>query len=127
MTATALLFVGCSERASGATLEERGRKYWGLKQAKQWEELYDHYLDPVLKDTLSRDAFLKKRLLAFDILSYAITEARENGDQGTVKVKGEANIPARGIRGAVRIMKTEITVEDQWVRRDGVWYVRLAE
>ena len=125
--AMALFFVGCSERGSGATLEQRAGKYWELKQTKRWEEVYDSYLDPALKSALSRDAFLKKRLLAFNILKYTITEAREDGDQGTVRVSGEANIPARGVRGAVRMMQTEITVEDKWIRRGGVWYVQLAE
>lgn len=118
---------GCSQRGASATLEARASKYWELKQAKRWEEVYDGYLDPALKGALSRDAFLKKRGLAFDTLSYRIVEAREDGEEGTVRVTTEANIPIRGVKGAVQLVRKVVTVEDRWVKREGVWYLQLRE
>lgn len=125
-TVVALAAAGCSELKSGTTLEDRATEYLELKRTKRWEEVYDRYLDPEIKGSLSREAFLKKRLLAFNVLSYSIKELREDGNEGTVSVSGEANIPVRGVRGAVRMIQKEIAVEDRWVKRDGVWYVRLA-
>ena len=123
-----MLLAGCSQqRGSGATLKERANEYWELKQTKRWEAVYDGYLDPALKKSLTKDAFLKKRLLAFDVLSYTITDANENGDEGKVRAQGEANIPLRGIGGAVQMRRETITVEDPWVKRDGTWYIRLSE
>lgn len=125
--ALVLLLAGCSQRGSRETLAERASEYWKLRQAKRWEEVYDGYLDPSLKSTLSRDTFLKKRLLAFDILNYTISEATEQGDEGTVRVKAQANIPLRAPGAKVQMTQKEFADEEQWVRREGVWYVRLSE
>ena len=127
LAAVVVGLAGCKHRGANATLAERANEYWRLKQAKRWEEVYDGYLDPTLKGTLSKDAFLKKRLLAFDILSYTITEATENGDEGIVRAKADANIPLRMAGGKIQITRKEIAGQDAWARRDGVWYVRLTE
>jgi hypothetical protein len=127
LAAAVVVLAGCKHSGSSATLAERADEYWRLKQAKRWEEVYDGYLDPALKGTLSKEAFLKKRLLAFDLLSYTITEAMENGEEGIVRAKADANIPLRMPGGKVQITRKEIPVEDPWVRHDGVWYVRLTE
>jgi hypothetical protein len=124
--ALAVLWAGCNDR-SPASLEERALAYWDLKQSKQWEEIYDGYLDPERKEQLSRDRFLKKRELAFDTLDYAITAAEEQGDQAVVRVSSTANIPALEPGRKVRIITKKVNVEDRWVRRDGVWYVILPE
>ena len=121
------LLTGCSKPGSTGTLAERAEGYWELKQTKRWEEVYDGCLDPVLKGTLSREAFLKKRLLSFDILTYTLGEVLESGDRGTVRVEMEANLPVRWPNGAVHLVQKKTTVEDEWVKRDGVWYVRLSE
>jgi hypothetical protein len=117
--------LGCSQGGSTATLSERVGRYWELKQAKRWEEVYQGYLDPALKERISRDAFLNKRKLAFDILSFSITEVREDGDQAVVIVTSESNIPAPAGRGKLRMLRKTVSSEDKWVRRDGVWYVEL--
>jgi hypothetical protein len=128
VVAAAIVFqlVAC-QRGSNATLGERAGKYWRLKQEKRWEEVYDGYLDPALKGGLPKDAFLKKRLLAFDIVTFTITDSIENGDQGTVHVTMDANLPLLGIGGKVQMHRKELTVEDSWVRHDGTWYIRLSE
>ena len=119
--------LGCSQGETRGRLEDRAKQYLDLKQRKQWEEVYDGYLDPNLKGSLAKDAFLKRRQLSFDILSHAVTEVKENGDEGDVTVNGEANFPAREPGGKVRILQKPFTLTDHWVRRDGAWYVVLAE
>jgi len=115
-------------RGSKDTLAERAKGYWELKQQKRWEEAYDGYLDPAIKTSLTKDAFLKKRQLAFDILAFTVTDLTQNGDQATVHVKVDANIPLR-LPGQekVQIRKDTIDSEESWVRHDGVWYVHVTE
>ena len=120
------LLAACT-RGSNETLSERADKYWQLKQQKRWEEVYDGYLDPALKSALTKDAFLKKRLLAFDILNFKVSDARENGENGTVHVTLEANLPLRGIGGKVQLQREQMTSDDSWVKRDGTWYIHLSE
>jgi len=125
-----LVAVGLSAactRGSNETLRERAEKYWQLKQQKRWEEVYDGYLDPALKSALTKDTFLKKRLLAFDILNFKVTDAAENGETGMVHVALDANLPLRGIGGKVLLKREQMNSEESWVKRDGTWYIRLTE
>jgi hypothetical protein len=122
-----LVQLAACQWGSSATLADRAKKYWELKQQKRWEEVYDGYLDPAAKSALARDSFLKKRLLAFDILDFNITDVAENGNEGTVHVTSHANIPLRGIGGKTQLRKQEMTGEEAWVRHDGAWYIRLSE
>ena len=118
---------GCQKGGSATTLKDRAAKYWELKQAKGWEEVYDQYLDPTVRSQLTKQAFLKRRRLAFDILSYEISEVLETGDAATVAVTNEANFPIKAPTGELQLIKKRITTTDQWVRRDGVWYVELSQ
>src|SRR5262245_53117908 len=86
---------GCQKTDSAASLKDRAQAYWGLKQSKTWPDVYDQYLDPSMKSQLSKEAFLKRRFLAFDILSYEINDVQEEGDKGTVEVTNEVNFPLK--------------------------------
>lgn len=121
----ALVTSGCQKSEGGGALKDRAAKYWELRQSKAWEQIYDGYLDPAAKSRLTKEAFLKRRLLAYDILSYEISEIKEANDAATVAVSNEANIPLREPAGAIRLIKKRVMTEDAWVRRDGVWYVEL--
>lgn len=118
---------GCQKADPVAALKERVASYWGLKQSKNWPEVYDKYVDPEAKKTLGRDAFLKRRFLAFDILSYEIGAVQEVGDTATVEVANEVNVPLKTPQGELTFIKKQVSTKDQWVRRDGIWYVVLGE
>lgn len=122
----AIALGGCAKESSG-TLKERAQQYLDLKQGKRWEEVYDGYLDPTLKRTLTKEAFLNKRALAFDVLRHEIKDIKENGSEGSVLVAGEANFPARGTGGNVHMLQRDFSSTDQWVKRDEVWYIVLTE
>lgn len=132
-TALALLAVavvlapGCQKADPVAALKERASTYWGLKQSKGWAEVYDQYLDPEAKKTVTKDAFLKRRWLAFDILSYQISNVQEEGDEATVAVDNEVNFPLKTPQGDLQFIKKQVTTKDQWVLREGRWYVVLTE
>ena len=118
---------GCQKADPVAALKDRASAYWGLKQAKTWPEVYDKYLDPEAKKTVTNEAFLKRRWLAFDILSYEISNVQEEGDKATVEVTNEVNFPLKTPQGELTFIKKQVNTKDQWVRRDGVWYVLLSE
>lgn len=118
---------GCQKDDSATALKNRAAKYWELKQLKGWEEVYDQYLDPTVRSRLTKQAFLKKRRRAFDTLSYEISEVQETNDTGAVAVTNEVNFPLKTPAGELRLIKKRITTKDQWVRREGTWYVELGE
>ncbi len=118
--------IGCRQQASDS-LKSRVQEYWELKQSKQWERIYEDYLDPTRKEALPREAFLKRRLLSYDILTFKILDIQDRQDRATVVVENEVNMPLRGIRGAVEMRKQTVNTEDDWVQRNGTWYVRLSE
>jgi len=122
-----VLMAGCQKPDPVAALKDRVSKYWGLKQSKGWAEVYDGYLDPEAKKTVTREAFLKRRWLAFDILSYQISNVQEEGDKATVAVDNEVNFPLKTPQGELTFIKKQVTTKDQWVRRDGQWYVIQTE
>ena len=118
---------GCQKADPAAALKDRVAAYWGLKQAKTWPEVYDKFVDPDVKKTVTKDAFVKRRWLAFDILSYEISNVQEEGDKATVEVSNEVNFPLKTPQGELTFIKKQVSTKDQWVRRDGVWYVVLTE
>lgn len=121
------LAAGCQRPDSGNSLQERVTKYWQLKQSKGWPEVYDQYLDPNVKNQLTKEAFLKRRFLAFDILSFEIADVKEDGDKAAVAVTNEVNFPLKAPSGEMQFIKKQVTTNDTWVRRDGAWYVELKE
>jgi hypothetical protein len=124
----AIIGAGCHGGAAApSSLKERAAAYWGLKQSKGWDEVYDKYLDPDAKKTVTKEAFLKRRWLAFDILSYEISEIQETGDKATVAVTNEVNFPLKTPQGELQFIKKQVTTKDPWVKREGVWYVVLTE
>lgn len=121
------LLGGCQKADPQAALKERVATYWNLKQAKTWPEVYDKFLDPEAKNGVAKEAFLKRRWLAFDILSYEISEVHEDGDKAKVAVNNEVNFPLKTPQGELTFIKKQVTTQDDWVRRDGTWYVVLTE
>lgn len=123
------LLAGCQQQQaeSRATLSDRVAKYWTLKQSKGWDEVYDQYLDPKARETVKKEAFLGRRRLAFDILSFRTTEAKEEGDTAKVAVENEVNFPIKSPTGEMQLIKKQVTTTETWVRRDGTWYIQLEE
>jgi hypothetical protein len=123
------LLAGCQQQQaeSKAPLDARVAKYWALKQSKGWEEVYEQYVDPQAKETLKKDAFLGKRRPSFDVLSFRVTEAKEEGDTAKVAVENEVNFPIKSPAGEMQLIKKQVTTTETWVRRDGAWYIQLDE
>lgn len=123
------LLAGCQQQPaeSKAPLDARVTKYWSLKQSKGWDEVYDQFLDPKAKEGIKKEAFLGRRRLAFDILSFRVADSKEEGDTAKVAVENEVNFPIKSPAGEMQLIKKQVTTTETWVRRDGAWYIQLEE
>jgi hypothetical protein len=120
--ATAL---GCRTAPQGESLETRARQYLELKQRHDWPAIYDGLLDPEARKTVDRDAFLKKRSVPFDVLSFDLVSAKTEGDRGSVMAKLDAMIPVLNPRGGTVMIRKQLDDPQEWVNRNGHWYIRL--
>jgi len=125
----AVASVGCrsgAEKESQDSLQERAQKYLELKQKRDWVAIYEGLLDPELQGKLKREVFLKRREAAFDVLGFTVLSAKEE-EGGTAKVvaKIDAMIPVLNPRGGTTMLRRELEEPQQWVARDGRWYIQL--
>jgi hypothetical protein len=124
-----LTVAGCQagrEQDQSEGLQERARKYLELKQKRDWVAIYDGLLDPELHAKLKRETFLRRREAAFDVLSFTVVSAQEE-EGGTAKVvaKIDAMIPVLNPKGGTTMLRKEMEEPQQWVARDGRWYIQL--
>jgi len=120
--ATAL---GCRAAAKAESLETRARQYLELKQRHDWPAIFDGLLDPEARKVIDRDAFLKKRSVPFDVLSFDLVSTKTEGDRGSVMAKLDAMIPVLNPRGGTVMIRKQLDDPQEWVNRDGHWYIRL--
>jgi len=120
---------GCrsgAEIESRESLQERAQKYLELKQKRDWVAIYEGLLDPELQPKLKREVFLKRREAAFDVLGFVVTSTKEEeGGTGKVVAKIDAMIPVLNPRGGTTMLRKELEEPQQWVTRDGRWYIQL--
>jgi len=125
--ALALSGAACSGGHSGDNLGERARQYLALKQKRDWASIYDGLLDPEARKTLAREEFLKHRKSTFDVLGYSLLSTQLDDGQGQAKVVAriDANIVVLSPRGGTTMLRKELDDTQEWVRRDGRWYIQL--
>jgi hypothetical protein len=121
------LALGCTRDAGAGDLDARARQYMELRQKGDWEKIYDDLLDPELKVKLERDKFLQRRKSTFDILEFQVDakQAEAGGTEATVVARIEAMMPIRKPGGAVMSIRRQVQDQQDWVQRDGGWYIRL--
>ena len=99
------------------------------RQKRDWVAVYDEFLDPELRPLIPRERFLRKRNGAYDLLSFAVDsvqiEAEESPRRGRVQVRMEAVIPLMTPTGGSQTIRRELVDPQQWVVRDGEWFVLL--
>ncbi len=122
----ALASCQASPQQEKQNLQDRARSYLELKQKRDWVAIYDGLLDPELHEKLKRDAFLKRREAAFDVLNFSVVSAEEQeGGTGKVVAKIDAMIPVLNPKGGTTMLRKEMEESQKWVARDGRWYIRL--
>ncbi len=125
VAATATGCQAAQENDAAGDLQARAQQYLELKQKRDWAAIYDGFLDPELRKTLPKEAFLKRRSMAFDVLSYTLVSTKEEGETGKVVVKLDAMIPVLNPRGGTTVLRKEVSEPQKWVVRDGRWYIQL--
>ena len=124
-----LVFAGCFSPPTAKDLEIRARQYMQERQKRDWVAVYDEFLDPELRPLIPRERFLRKRNGAYDLLSFAVDsvqiEAEESPRRGRVQVRMEAVIPLMTPTGGSQTIRRELVDPQQWVVRDGEWFVLL--
>lgn len=125
----AMASAGCrsgTENDGRESLQERAQTYLELKRKRDWVAIYEGLLDPELQTKLKREVFLKRREAAFDVLGFAVLSTKEEeGGTGKVVAKVDAMIPVLNPKGGTTMLRRELEEPQQWVTRDGRWYIRL--
>ena len=124
----AIVTAGCqaaSEKEAPDNLQARAQQYLELKQKRDWDAIYDGLLDPELHTKLKRELFLRRRAAAFDVLGFTVVSTKEEGETGKVVAKLDAMVPVLNPRGGTTMLRKELEEPQQWVARDGRWYIRL--
>jgi len=124
----AIATAGCQtapEEEAAESLQVRAQKYLELKQKRDWVAIYDGLLDPELHTKLKREAFLRRRDMSFDVLGFTLVSAKEEGGTGKVVAKVDAMIPVLNPRGGTTMLRKELEEPQEWVTRDGRWYIQL--
>ena len=116
---------GSPKAGEAEELRVRVQEYLELKQQHAWARIYDEVLDPESHNQLEKQRFLKKRERAFDILGFEILTAEQNGQEGRVRVQMEAMIPVLKPGGETSLIRKQVQDPQDWVFRDGRWYIRL--
>ncbi|MFP6662803.1 MAG: hypothetical protein VCC00_01210 [Deltaproteobacteria bacterium] len=124
------LLSGCTAPASDVqSLEQRALQYMEARQRRDWGRVYDEFLDPVGRDGLERQEFLRSRGRGFDILGYKVVSSRreERDDllHGKVRMQIDAMIPLLAPGGATKTIRRDLEDLQGWIFRDEQWFVRL--
>ena len=60
-----------------------------------------------------------------EFLGSSIQQVDIQGQRATVKTRIEANVPVLKPSGPPLVLKRQIDEQQDWVQRDGSWYIRL--
>ncbi|MFM7143872.1 MAG: hypothetical protein ACKO2K_18360 [Alphaproteobacteria bacterium] len=116
----------CSSPDPKQALAERVDRFDDLRQKADWASIYRDMLDPEIRKSLKIDDFLKPREQStMEFLGARVGSFDPKGDRVTVPVEVDANVPVMRPGGPPLTIRKQIEEKQDWVRRDGQWYVRL--
>lgn len=127
LVATALAFASaCASPDPKQSLSDRVVAFDDLRQKAEWSAIYRDMLDPEIRKSLKIEDFLKPREQAtMEFLGARVGEVDLKGERATVSVEVDANVPVMRPGGPPLPIRKQIDEKQDWVRRDGQWYVRL--
>ena len=128
VAAAMALASACSSPDPVQLLADRVQRFDDLRQKREWQEIYQDILDPELRKSMKKQDFLKRREEAtMEFLAARVGKVDLKGDRATVEVEVEANVPVLRPGGPPLTIKKQIGEKQDWVRRDGQWFVRLEQ
>lgn len=127
VVATALAFASaCSTPDPRQSLTDRVKTFDELRQKAAWQAIYQDMLDPEIRKSLKVEEFLKPREQAtMEFLGAKTGQIDLKGERATVAVEVDANVPVMRPGAPPLTIRKQIGEKQDWVRRDGQWYVRL--
>lgn len=120
VSCTGLRFEGAS-LSPEESLRQRAAHYWAAQKNKTWSEVRN-FVDPETVGKLDRYFKRKEESQNYSkIIATQIKDLKVEGDEGWTVTVVSAEITHPLLGG--KPYPVEQTVEERWVRRDGVWYV----
>jgi len=120
-----LALIGCTEGAKAGDLTARARSYMDLRQKGSWDVIWSGLVDPEAREAIKRGAFMARRRSSFDILGFEIVSVDDEGRTGRVVARMETEVPVLKPGGGTMRIPRELEDTQEWVRREGRWYIRL--
>lgn len=118
----------CSTPDPQQVLGARVQRFDEMRQKLEWKAIYQDMLDPELRKSFKIEDFLKRREQAtMEFLGARVGKVGIEGDRASVEVEVEANVPVLRPGGPPMTIRKQIAEKQDWVRRDGQWYVRLEQ
>lgn len=124
-TLAALTAGGCRSADPREELKERAQQYLEMKQKRDWTAIYEGLLDPEARKTVKLEDFLRVRKATMDVVSFQLVEAQVTDGNGSVRAKVDAVVPVLSPQGGTTMLRRELEDSQQWVQRDGRWYIQL--
>lgn len=115
----------CRSADPKADLTVRVVRFNELRQKLEWNGIYAELLDPEVRKSLKLEDFLRPRQSTMEFLGSSIQQVDIQGQRATVKTRIEANVPVLKPSGPPLVLKRQIDEQQDWVQRDGSWYIRL--
>lgn len=110
---------------SQADLASRAQAYMDMRQQGSWEAIWDGMIDPQAREQIKEEIYLERRRSSFDIVDFEIISIDEQGDEGRVVAKLDAIVSVLKPGGGLMRIPREVDDAQQWVLRDGRWYIQL--
>ena len=117
--------VGCSAGGKPEDLATRAQSYMDLRQKGSWDAIWTGMIDPEVREGLKRNVFMERRRSAFDIVDFEIVSVDEMGEEGRVVAKMDAIVPVLKPGGGTLRVPREVDDSQDWVLREGSWYIQL--
>ncbi|MDG2305463.1 MAG: hypothetical protein P8R42_12615 [Candidatus Binatia bacterium] len=120
-----LSFGGCSAGETPEDLVTRAQSYMDLRQKGSWDAIWTGMIDPQVREGLKRTAFMEKRRSSFDIVDFEIISVDEKGQEGQVVARMDTIVPVLKPGGGTMRIPRELDDPQDWVLREGSWYIQL--
>jgi len=96
-----------------------------LRQKGSWDEVWSGLIDPEAREQLKRSQFMARRKSAFEIMDFEIVSTDETGEAGSVVARMDTMMTILEPGGGRRRIPREMEDTQEWILRDGRWYIRL--
>jgi len=120
-----LAFVGCTDAENSNDLGARAKQYMDLRQKGSWEAIWTGLIDPETRTDIKRSAFMERRRSSFDIVDFEIVSVKEEGEAGEVVARMDTIVPVLKPGGGTLRIPRELDDAQEWVLREGRWYIQL--